>query len=772
MAVASTAVVAASLAVAPLTPASATTVPPSSLADVADNSWWGTNGRVSDIAVFGDRVYLGGSFDYLGPNTGHGAITDAATGAMIPDNPVISGPARVSISDGNGGFFVGGGFQKAGEFRPSLVHFNADGSVDPMTVQVKGDVYSMAMVGTNLLIGGKFSQVNDTTSTNIALIDPATGLKVPGFNGSINNTVRALVVSGSRIYAGGYFTGGSGWSARGLVALNAATGSRDLSFTGTVNANVLAMTANPATNQLFVGGDFTSAQTASWNSGSRSRLASFNLTGNLLNTWSPGADSTVHALTMSPDGAVFAGGQFLNAGGSAHPRLVKLSTASNVALPFDAQVASCFGTHGTKTANEFYPCTPIVGALSTSADTLYIGGLFSTVGGEVRHNAAAVDTTSGAVTTWDPRPSNRVYSMAVSGPQVFVGGDQTSAGGVFRKGLAAIDATTGALDQSFQQDTDNAVLTFTKSVDGTKLFLGGSFTTIGGVARESLAKLDGATGALDTDFTPVVNNTVLDMDVEGNNLYIGGKFTRVSGKARARAARVNATTGGADPAWIANTVGPSGKLRSNGMVQGIQVAPDGSKVYLGGPFTSINGTSVTGGIAVLSGADATFLPNRLGGVEGCSSVGPWVNRLYLSDDGQRLYGGDVCPDRIYQWDAVNLSSASKPTGLNWKTWCNGGMQGRVEINGHFYYGSHGGDRGRGGYCWAAPGGPTVDATRFMQFNADDGTLNTYAPQFDTAMGVWSFAELPGRGLLVGGDFTFAGDAVTVARGLAFFPGTP
>ena len=83
-------------------------------------------------------------------------------------------------------------------------------------------------------------------------------------------------------------------------------------------------------------------------------------------------------------------------------------------------------------------------------------------------------------------------------------------------------------------------------------------------------------------------------------------------------------------------------------------------------------------------------------MRGCSALGPWINRLYLSDDGQRLYGGDVCPDDIYQWDAVNLSTSSNPTGLKWRTSCNAGMQGRIEVNGHFYYGTHGGDQGEEG----------------------------------------------------------------------------
>ncbi len=156
---------------------------------------------------------------------------------------------------------------------------------------------------------------------------------------------------------------------------------------------------------------------------------------------------------------------------------------------------------------------------------------------------------------------------------------------------------------------------------------------------------------------------------------------------------------------------------------------------------------------------------------GCTATGAYVNRLYLTADGKRLYGGGICPDKIYQWDAVNLS-AHRTNGLFWVTQCNAGMQGRLEVNGHFYYGTHGGDLGKGGWCYQFPGGEKKDQQRFFAFRSSDAVLDYYAPEFTSAMGIWSFAVIPGKGLLVGGDFLAAGDTQTVARGLALLPGTP
>jgi hypothetical protein len=446
---------------------------------------------------------------------------------------------------------------------------------------------------------------------------------------------------------------------------------------------------------------------------------------------------------------------------------------SGVVGALDGRFTECNAPHSTKYAHGMVPCTPEVSALTVDAGVLYAGGRFGRSGGEQRHDAAAFDLGTGALTAWNPVASDRPLALSAGAPggPIFLGGELVSLNGLVRKGLAALDAVTGAGISSFSADTDEFVEALDASTDGSRLYLAGQFKTVQGQARPSVASIVTATGLVDAAFHPAFNKGALALAYAQGSLWVGGKFTKVSGVARARSVKLNAATGAVDPAWVANTTGPSGALRANGMVQGVEVTPDGSTVFLGGPFTSVNGTTLPGGLAVVSGATGALGPRQLGGVQGCSSVGPWINRLYLSDDGRRLYGGDICPDYIYQWDAVNLSSATNPTGLNWRNLCNGGMQGRFEVNGHFYYGTHGGDQGNGGRCQAYPGGPNVAQQRYFVFDSATGTLQPDAPDFDTPMGVWSFAATP-AGLLVGGDFTFAGSRSNVAQGLAFFPGTP
>src|SRR5471032_1702862 len=65
----------------PVIAAVAATPPTLTYAPVA--SWWGTNGRVSDIVPLGNRVYLSGGFDYIGPQTGYGTAVQGASGVKL-----------------------------------------------------------------------------------------------------------------------------------------------------------------------------------------------------------------------------------------------------------------------------------------------------------------------------------------------------------------------------------------------------------------------------------------------------------------------------------------------------------------------------------------------------------------------------------------------------------------------------------------------------------------------------------------------------------------
>lgn len=721
-----------------------TTTTATTTADPA--SWWGTNGRVSDTLVSGNRVYLAGGFDYVGPTTGYGVPVDTATGVRAAW-PVIDGPVDVAVPDGSGGWYVAGRFKRVGTaYRPGAARITADGLVTAWNPRPGSQVRAMADTPAGIVLGGDFLSLAGVPATHLAAVDPELGAVVTTWSASTNATVRALVGTGDVLYAGGDFTTVDDQPHSALVRLDALTGSVDPLFAGAAGGAVQAVALSPDSSVLYAGGTFTSVSGPSGQV-ARSRLGAFTTDGGVPTAWAPSSDGTVRALAVAPDtGTVYAGGTFGTVSAVSRARVAAVS-ADGAVTAFNPLLSGCNIRHTTGYAHSNPPCSPEVAALQVRDGVLYVGGRFGRSGATTRHDAAAFLTGSGALTAWNPTPGDRVNTLAVAdGGRVYLGGEFTSVNGQVRRGVAALDATTGQLDPTFSADTDNEVLDLALSTDRTRLFLAGSFLTVRGVSRPRLASVVASTGSVDGVFKPVVNDNVLSIATAQGWLFAGGQFTTVNGLTRRHVAKLWGSSG-ALSSFHADTVGPVGVLRSGGMVQSLAVSSDAGRVYLGGPFTTVNGATMPAGLAVVYGTTGALHPRQLGGVARCSGAGPWVTRLYLSSDDRRLYGGDVCPDNIYQWDAYNLGTPTRPTGLLWRTWCNGGMQGAFEVAGRFYYGTHGSS------CAVSPGSVTkLDRPRFAAFSSTTGALVSGSPTFDSPMGVWSVSTLA-TGLVVGGDFT-------------------
>src|SRR4051812_21340252 len=72
---------------------------------------WVPNGQVRGLARAGDTVYLGGAFDYVGPQTGSGVLLDATSGERSAAAfPTFTGEIRAVAADGLGGWYVAGAF--------------------------------------------------------------------------------------------------------------------------------------------------------------------------------------------------------------------------------------------------------------------------------------------------------------------------------------------------------------------------------------------------------------------------------------------------------------------------------------------------------------------------------------------------------------------------------------------------------------------------------------------------------------------------------------
>ncbi len=61
--------------------------------------------------------------------------------------------------------------------------------------------------------------------------------------------------------------------------------------------------------------------------------------------------------------------------------------------------------------------------------TLYVGGAFTTIGGQARNRLAAIDTTTGTPSAWNPNASGAVNVLVLNGTTLYAGGAFTKVGG-------------------------------------------------------------------------------------------------------------------------------------------------------------------------------------------------------------------------------------------------------------------------------------------------------------------------------------------------------
>src|SRR5690349_6302746 len=92
---------------------------------------------------------------------------------------------------------------------------------------------------------------------------------------------------------------------------------------------------------------------------------------------------------------------------------------------------------------------------------------------------------------------NTVYATG-SFSQTWPAGSTQAAGTTPRANLLAFDIRTGNLITSFNHSLNAQGLVVTASPDGTRVYVGGDFTTVDGVARKHIAAFNTATGALVT----------------------------------------------------------------------------------------------------------------------------------------------------------------------------------------------------------------------------------------------------------------------------------
>jgi hypothetical protein len=232
--------------------------------------------------------------------------------------------------------------------------------------------------------------------------------------------------------------------------------------------------------------------------------------------------------------------------------------------------------------------------------------------------------------------SGAVHKFVQVGGTMYAGGSfgsvstppGVSPGGTFtRNNIVAFNATSGVI-QPFAPNVAGEV--WALAANGTSLYVGGTFATVNGVARRGVAKLDAATGAVDTAFNAnLASGRVTDAAVVGGRLLVAGTFP---GRLRA----LNLTSG-ANTGYI--NVGISGTVADNAgptQVYRFAVNPAGTRLVGVGNFTSVGGQ--TRWRAFMLDLDATATLNNwwyppLQNLCAAASLPDYVKDVDFSPDG-------------------------------------------------------------------------------------------------------------------------------------------
>ncbi|MFV0460136.1 MAG: PKD domain-containing protein [Actinomycetales bacterium] len=205
-------------------------------------------------------------------------------------------------------------------------------------------------------------------------------------------------------------------------------------------------------------------------------------------------------------------------------------------------------------------------------------------------------------------------------------------------------------------------------VVGNRVFVAGGFTSLANttgntatVNQAFLAAYDYTTGQIDTRFRPVFGGggvSTVEASPDGTRLYVGGSFNSVNGVTKRKIAQLDLATGAPVAAFKAN---------ANAVVNQLEVSD--TTVYAGGRFTGINGTPMVGLAAVNSstGAVDTGFDNQLSGGLGSGGtltvqglkLTPDNSRLIVAHTGRRVAGQDRLGVAI-------IDTASKQL-LPWRT---------------------------------------------------------------------------------------------------------
>ena len=350
-------------------------------------------------------------------------------------------------------------------------------------------------------------------------------------------------------------------------------GTRDTSFTGpSLSYNgEVRAIALQPDQKLVIGGLFTSVNGLS----TYNRLARLNSNGSLDTSFNPGGniDNFITALAIQPDGKIIIAGRFTTFSNTSRNRIARLNPDGSLDTSFNP---------GTG-AND-----AIEAMLRQPDGQILIAGSFTSFNGITRNRIARLNPNGQLDTTFNPgsgADNNWVSALALQADgKILIGGSFSTVNGTPRTSVARL-LWDGTLDSTFIPGLNSWVKTLTVQPDG-KVLAGGQFTRANNLTRNLIARLN-TDGSVDTGFDARIGtgSEINTISIQADNkIVIAGQFGTIQGVSRINIARV----------WPDGTLdqGFSPGTGVNGRPYYLAMQADG-KLLFGGGITSYNSSGIS-----------------------------------------------------------------------------------------------------------------------------------------------------------------------------------
>lgn len=399
-----------------------------------------------------------------------------------------------------------------------------------------GNVAAIVQVGTKMIIGGTFTQIQNpgggTTynRTYLAAFDATTGLVDPAFAPTVDGKVTSMEAVGTSVIVGGWFNTVNGVTQRGITKISTLNGARDAAFTASLDRSTQGSIVNGIAvrgTRAYIGGRFVGV-----NKVPRSSLAALNIVTGAPDSFNipvtgtrvAGEPTSVANLAVSANGAsMVLSGNFTAVGGQARNQIAMIAASSNA-------VSSWATTEYADACTTTASLRSYIRDIDFSPDASYF--VVVTSGGKHANSLCdsaarweATRTGSGQLPTWvDETGGDTLTAVALTGTAVYVGGHQKylnnsngtldpnppnealpGPGAVERVGIAALDPVSGVpLDWNPGRDRGEGVFDLLATADG--LWVGSDTEGIG-TPREARARIA---------FFPVAGGTTIRQPVPTN----------------------------------------------------------------------------------------------------------------------------------------------------------------------------------------------------------------------------------------------------------------